>query len=88
MHKARSPSTVRIPWRYDGFATSAGAGLTVGEDTTLRDVSRVLQAMRSVSNGEGLSLTVPVANPARSTNGGSVVKWDTPKANEQFNAPT
>ncbi|MDQ5841675.1 MAG: LCP family protein [Chloroflexota bacterium] len=86
MHKAASPSTVLIPWRYYGFATTAGAGLTVGEDTSLRDVTRVLQAMRSVSSGDGLSLTVPVSNPALPTHVGSAVKWDSPKAAELFNA--
>ena len=86
MHKALSPATVLIPWRYYGFATSAGAGLTVGQDTTLRDVTRVLQAMRSVSGGQGLSLTVPVSNPSLSTNVGSAVKWDSPRAVELFNA--
>ena len=86
MHKAASPSTVLIPWRYYAFATTAGAGLTVGEDTSLRDVTRVLQAMRSVSNGEGLSLTVPVSNPALPTHVGSAVKWDSPKALDLFNA--
>ena len=86
MHKALSPSTVLIPWRYYGFATSAGAGLTVGQDTSLRDVTRVLQAMRSVSNGQGLSLTVPVSNPSLSTHVGSVVKWDSAKAVQLFNA--
>ena len=84
MHKALSPSTVLIPWQYYGFSTSAGAGLTVGQDTTLRDVTRVLQAMRSVSNGDGLSLTVPISNPGLSTNVGSVVQWDRTKAVELF----
>lgn len=74
MHKALSPATMLIPWQYYGFSTSVGAGLTVGQDTTLRDVTRVLQAMRSVSNGDGLSLTVPVSNPGLSTNVGSVVQ--------------
>jgi len=86
MKKAVSPTTALIPWRYYGFATAAGAGLTVGQDTTLRDVTRVLQAMRSVSNGQGLSLTVPVSNPALPTDVGSAVKWDTRAAVELFNA--
>jgi LCP family protein required for cell wall assembly len=86
MKKAVSPSTALIPWRYYGFATSAGAGLTVGQDTSLRDVTRVLQAMRSVSNGQGLSLTVPISNPGLATKVGSAVKWDTQKAVELFNA--
>ncbi|MEP7035695.1 MAG: LCP family protein [Actinomycetota bacterium] len=86
MHKAASPSTVLIPWRYYAFADSAGAGLTVGDDTTLRDVTRVLQAIRSVSGGQGLSLTVPVSNPALPTHVGSAVKWDTAKARALFTA--
>ncbi len=86
MKKAASPSTALIPWRYYGFATTAGAGLTVGEDTSLRDVTRVLQAMRSVSNGEGLSLTVPVSNNALPTRVGSAVKWDSEKALALFQA--
>jgi LCP family protein required for cell wall assembly len=84
MHKAASPSTALIPWRYYRFATTAGAGLTVGEDTSLRDVIRVLQAMRSVSSGDGLSLTVPVSNPSLPTHVGSAVKWDSQKALELF----
>ena len=86
MHKAVSPSTVLIPWRYYGFATAAGAGLTVGQDDSLRDVTRVLQAMRSVSNGQGLSLTVPVSNAALQTHVGSAVKWDSAKALALFAA--
>jgi LCP family protein required for cell wall assembly len=86
MHKALSPATVLIPWQYYGFSTSAAAGLSVGQDTTLRDVTRVLQAMRSISNGDGLSLTVPVSNPGLSTNVGSVVQWDRTKAAALFTA--
>jgi hypothetical protein len=40
--------------------------------------------MRSVSNGDGLSLTVPISNPGLSTNVGSVVQWDRTKAVELF----
>jgi LCP family protein required for cell wall assembly len=86
MHKALSPATVLIPWQYYSFSNSAAAGLSVGQDTTLRDVTRVLQAMRSISNGDGLSLTVPVSNPGLSTNVGSVVQWDRAKAVALFTA--
>ena len=86
MHKALTPSTVLVPWRYYGFSTAAGAGLTVGKDTSLRDVVRVLQALGSVSDGQGLSLTVPVSNPALPTHVGSAVKWDSQKASELFKA--
>ena len=84
MHKAASPATALIPWRYYRFATTAGAGLTVGDDTSLRDVIRVLQALRAVSGGDGLSLTVPVSNAALPTHVGSAVKWDSQKAVELF----
>jgi LCP family protein required for cell wall assembly len=86
MKKAVSPSTVLIPWRYYAFANSAGDGLIVGQDTSLRDVTRVLQAMRAVSGGKGLSVTVPVSNPSLSTDVGSAVKWDSTKAVALFNA--
>jgi len=86
MHKAASPSTALIPWRYYGFASTAGAGLTVDENTSLRDVTRVLLAIRSVSNGDGLSLTVPVSNASLPTHVGSAVKWDSQKALELFKA--
>ena len=86
MHTAGGPSRGLRPGRYYGFWTAAGAGLTVGQDTTLRDVIRVLQAMRSVSDGQGLYLTVPVSNPALQTHVGSAVKWDTQRARELFAA--
>ena len=86
MKKAASPSTALIPWRYYGFATTAGAGLTVGEGTSLRDVIRVLQAMRAVSNGDGLSLTVPVSDTSMQTHVGEAVKWDSAKALALFKA--
>ena len=84
IHKAASPSTALVPWRYYRFATTAGAGLTVGDDTSLRDVIRVLQALRAVSSGDGLSLTVPVSNAALPTHVGTAVKWDSQKALELF----
>jgi hypothetical protein len=42
--------------------------------------------MRSVSNGDGLSLTVPVSNTGLATSVGSAVKWDSAKAVALFNA--
>ena len=44
-------------------------------------------AMRSVSNGEGLSLSVPTSDLAYHTSGGALaVKWDTDKAKALFRA--
>ena len=87
MKKAATPSTVLVPWRYKSFSDAAAGGLTVGEETGLMDAVRVLQAMRAVSNDEGLSLSVPTSDLAyRTDNAGLAVKWDTEQAKALFRA--
>ena len=84
MKKALTPSTVLIPTRYWSFSHAAAQGLIVGEDTSMRDASRVLLAMRAVSNDEGLSLVVPLSSLNYQTSAGSSVKWDTARAKALF----
>lgn len=84
MKKALTPSTVLIPTRYWSFSHAAAQGLIVGEDTSMRDASRVLLAMRAVSNDEGLSLVVPLSSLNYQTSAGSSVKWDTVRAKALF----
>ena len=43
-------------------------------------------ALRSVSAGDGLTLTVPVANPDYSSPAGSAVLWDSSAAQDMFAA--
>ena len=86
MKQAATPSTVLLPWRYKSFADAAAGGLTVGTETGLMDAVRVLQAMRSVSNDQGLSLSVPTADLAYRTSNGLAVKWDTERAKALFAA--
>jgi len=87
MKKAVTPSTILVPWRYKGFADAAAGGLTVGDTTSLRDAVRVLQAMRSVSSGDGLSLTVPIESTSLQTrNAGVAVKWSSEQAKALFTA--
>jgi LCP family protein required for cell wall assembly len=87
MKKAATPSTVLIPWRYKSFADASAAGLAVGQGTGIMDALRVLQAMRSVSNDEGLSLSVPTSDLAYRTSAGALaVKWDTERAKALFAA--
>ncbi|WP_076259299.1 LCP family protein [Intrasporangium flavum] len=87
MKKVATPATVLIPWRYKQTADASAAGLAVGEQTGLMDAYRVLQAMRAVSADQGLSLSVPTADLAYRTPGGSLaVKWDTEKAKALFKA--
>ncbi|GAA5033830.1 LCP family protein [Terrabacter aeriphilus] len=87
MKKAATPSTVLIPWRYKDFADASAAGLAVGTGTGIMDAVRVLQAMRSVSNDEGLSLSVPTSDLSYRTSAGALaVKWDTERAKALFGA--
>lgn len=84
MKKAATPSTVFVPTRYWGFTHASADGLIVGEDTSMRDASRVLLAMRAVSNDQGLSLVVPIQSVNYPTAAGSSVKWDTERAKALF----
>lgn len=86
MKQAATPSTVLLPWRYKSFADAAAGGLTVGTETGLMDAVRVLQAMRAVSNNQGLSLSVPTSDLAYPTSNGVAVKWDTERAKALFTA--
>ena len=81
---ALTPSTVLVPTRYWAFSHAAAKGLLVGDDTSLRDATRVLQALRAVSKDEGLSLVVPVQDLNYQTQAGSSVKWDTARAKALF----
>ncbi|WP_082590063.1 LCP family protein [Phycicoccus sp. Soil748] len=84
MKKALTPSTVLVPTRYWSFSHASAKGLIVGEDTSMRDASRVLLAMRAVSQDKGLSLVVPIQDLNYQTNAGSSVKWDTARAKALF----
>jgi LCP family protein required for cell wall assembly len=86
MKKALTPATVLVPWRYWDFTHAAAHGLIVGQDTSMRDASRVLLAMRTVSQGNGLSLVVPLQSLNYQTQAGSAVKWDTQRARSLFTA--
>jgi hypothetical protein len=77
---------VLVPWRYWDFTHAAAHGLIVGQDTSMRDASRVLLAMRTVSQGNGLSLVVPLQSLNYQTQAGSAVKWDTQRARSLFTA--
>jgi LCP family protein required for cell wall assembly len=84
MKKALTPSTVLVPTRYWNFTHSAAQGLVVGDGTSMVDATRVLQALRAVSQDNGLSLVVPIQSTSYQTSAGSSVKWDTQRAKELF----
>ena len=84
--KAASPATVLNPVRYWRLCTATASAVKVGQDTTLLDTGQAALALRTVSAGDGLTLTVPVSNPGYSTPVGSAVLWDESAAKDMFAA--
>jgi LCP family protein required for cell wall assembly len=84
--KAASPATVLNPVRYWRLCTSTAAAVKIGQDTTILDTGRAALALRTVSAGDGLTLTVPVSNPGYSSPVGSAVLWDEAAAHDMFAA--
>ena len=82
--KAASPATVLNPVRYWRLCTSTASAVKVGQDTTIVDSARAALALRTVSAGDGLTLTVPVSNPGYSSPVGSAVLWDESAAQDMF----
>lgn len=82
--KAASPASVLNPVRYWELTHSLAAILTSGDETSVFDLAGGGLALMDVSKGEGLSLVVPVADPAGWANGMSVVIWDEAAAAEMF----
>jgi len=84
--KAASPATVLNPVRYWRLCTSTASAVKIGETTTIGDTARAALALRAVSAGDGLTLTVPVSNPGYSSPVGSAVLWDESAAQDMFAA--
>jgi len=82
--KAASPASVLNPVRYWNLCNAAAAAIRIGEDTSLRQVITLGLAVRKISGGNGLALTVPISNPGASTSAGSAVLWDDAKAKAMF----
>lgn len=81
---AASPMTVINPVRYFRLMTSGFDAITIGEDTSFIEVVKMANAMRKVSSGQGLTLTVPVANANAMTPAGSAVVWNDSEAKSMF----
>lgn len=84
MKGAATPSTVLNPFRYWSFTHTAAGAVGVGKDTSMKDASNILLAMRGASNDSTLSLTVPLKDLAYQTHAGLAVKWDTERAQALF----
>jgi len=73
--KAISPVTL-LPWRYYGLLGAGAKSVSIGKDTSLREMIGFARGMRAVSSGKGVTTTVPIANANYSTSAGSAVLWD------------
>ena len=84
--KAFSPSTVLNPFTSFPLAQAGGRALTMDETDSTADLGWFLLSMRDSAGGNGVSLTVPVADVTRRTTQGVVVDWDDDKAETVFQA--
>ncbi len=75
--KAASPASVINPVRYWRLNQAAGQMLRRGDDTGTTDLIGAAQALVNIAGDEGLSLMVPISDPAGvSPEGASVIIWD------------
>lgn len=82
--KAISPATVLNPVAYWQLCLASADAVTIGDDTSLFELASLGLAMKKISDGNGLTLTVPVSNPGASTPVGSAVLWDNTRAKAMF----
>jgi LCP family protein required for cell wall assembly len=82
--KAASPATVLNPVRYWNFCIASADAIKLGRDTSLPETLLLAIAMKQISGGNGLTLTVPISSPGASTPVGSAVLWDAAKSKAMF----
>ena len=82
--KAASPATVLNPVRYWNFCMATADAIKLGRDTSLPETVLLALAMKQISGGDGLTLTVPVSSTGASTPVGSAVLWDPAKSKAMF----
>lgn len=84
MKKVATPAVLLNPvsmWKLVDASTSS---VNVGTGDSVQDLADLAIAMRSLSNGEGALLTVPVTTADATTAAGSSVIWDEVAARELF----
>ncbi|HJV13237.1 MAG TPA: LCP family protein [Propionibacteriaceae bacterium] len=82
--KAASPATLLNPVRYWNFNMATAEAIKLGRDTSFPEALWLAYAMKRISGGDGLTLTVPVASTGSSTSVGSAVVWDPTKSKAMF----
>jgi LCP family protein required for cell wall assembly len=74
--KAASPATILNPIRYWNFCMATADAIKLGRDTSLPETLLLALALKQVSGGSGLTLTVPLSSTGAPTPVGSAVLWD------------
>jgi LCP family protein required for cell wall assembly len=82
--KAASPATVLNPVRYWKFNMATAEAIKLGRDTSLPETLALVWAMKRVSGGNGLTLTVPLSSTGAPTPVGSAVLWDPARSKAMF----
>ncbi len=84
-HQAATPSTVLNPFKLYPVLSAGLETLEVDKGMSLYDLGRMFFAMKSVSGGEGKSMTVPISDPnLRTPTDGDAVGWDKTRARQLF----
>ena len=82
--KAASPATVLNPVRYWRFNMATAEAIKLCRDTSFPEALWLAYAMKRISGGDGLTLTVPVSSTGAPTPVGSAVLWDPSKSKAMF----
>ncbi|PPK97717.1 LCP family protein required for cell wall assembly [Kineococcus xinjiangensis] len=86
MAKGASPATLANPLRAVPLASAGGSALVLDERATPWTLLTFARGMRAAASTAGISMTVPIGDPALRTPAGTAVKWDTERAVAMFEA--
>ncbi|MFB6441533.1 LCP family protein [Streptomyces sp. NPDC056411] len=83
-HRASAPGTVLNPLAVYSALNAGLDTLLVDRDTDLMDLTKMFQAVRTITGGHGKQLNVPVATVGLRTPKGNAVLWDRARAQRLF----
>lgn len=86
MKETVTPSTILWPPKYFSTTMAIAGQLTIGKDTSKWDLGQAFFALRSIGNGGGVSMVVPISTASMMTSAGMSIKWDEAKSQALFEA--
>jgi LCP family protein required for cell wall assembly len=84
--RSSSPAVLLNPFRAGPLVTDAPKAITVDSGDHIWHLVRLGWVMRSLSSGEAVTMTVPIAGFAPVSDGSSGVLWDRRQAGQLFDA--